>query len=137
VGLIVGIVLIVIVVGGGLVCWWKFDDIKKAGVETFVEGIRTQINNNPVEGIDSVRVNTLADGFLAKLETDEVTFEQMGPFVQSLQHIMDDKAVDADEAAVFVQAMIDYYPELADLVPAEDATQEAIEDTTVVIDSLE
>jgi flagellar basal body-associated protein FliL len=133
VGLIVGIVLVVIVVGGGLVCWLKKDAIMKIGVVSMIEGIRTELNTNPVEGVDSVYINKVADAFLANLETDEVQIEQMAAVLQSLQTILVDKAVDAEEADQFIELMVDYYPELGELAPAE----ETMEDTSAVADSLD
>lgn len=133
VGLIVGIVLVVLVAGIALTVWYKWDDIKKAGVVTVAESLRTELNDNPVEGVDTVQVNRVTDGFLAKLDTDQVTIEQLSQFMQSVQGIMADQAVDAEEADIFVQAMMDYYPDLAELAPVE----ESVEDTTAVADSLE
>ena len=133
VGLIVGIVLVVIIIGGGLVCWWKKDAILKIGVVTITQGIRTELNTKPVDGVDSVYVNKVADAFLAKLETDEIQLEQMAAVLQSLQTIMADQTVDAEEADQFIEIMVDYYPELKELTPPEDI----VEDTTAVEDSLE
>lgn len=133
VGLIVGIVLVVLVAGIALTVWYKWDDIKKAGVVTVAESLRTELNDNPVEGVDTVQVNRVTDGFLAKLDTDQVTIEQLSQFMQSVQSIMADQAVDAEEADIFVQAMMDYYPDLAELAPVE----ESMEDTSAVADSLE
>jgi hypothetical protein len=133
VGLIVGIVLVVIVIGGGLVCWMYKDSIVKIGAVTMVEGIRAELNTKPVDGVDSVYVNEVTDAFLAKLDTDSVQIEQIGQFAQSVQTLMADQKVDAEEADQFVQLMIDFYPELGELVP----TMETLEDTTAVPDDIE
>lgn len=133
VGLIVGIVLVVIVVGGGLVCWLKKDAIMKVGVVSMVAGIRTELNTKPVDGVDSIYVNKVTDAFLAKLETDEIQLEQTATLLQSLQTILADKAVDAEEADQFIELMVGYYPELGEMAPPE----ETMEDTSAVADSLE
>ncbi len=124
VGLIVGIVLIVLVVGGGLICWYKKDAIMKVGVVTMVNGIRTELQKNPIEGVDTVYVNKIADAFLAKLENDEVSMEKMGALAQSIQMIMQDNAIDADEADDFVRLMVEYYPELGDIAPPDETMME-------------
>lgn len=133
VGLIVGIVLVVIVLGGGLVCWHYKDAIVKVGVVTMAQGIKGELNKNPVNGVDTVRVNKVTDAFLAKLETDEAQLEQLSVFAQSVQTLMADQIVDAEEADQFVQLMIDFYPELGELVPV----METMEDTTAVSEDIE
>ena len=132
VGLIVGIALIVIVVAGGLVCWQYKDSIVKIGAVTMVEGIRAELNTKPVDGVDSVYVNEVTDAFLAKLDTDSVQIEQIGQFAQTLQFILADEMVDSDEANQFIERMIDFYPELKEMMPSGDI----IEDGTTVEDSL-
>lgn len=133
VGLIVGIVLIVIVVGGGLVCWLKKDAILKAGVVSMAEGIRSELNANPVDGVDSIYVNNVADAFREELEADEIELEPTAALLQALQLIYADKAVDAEEADRFIGLLVDFYPVLGELAPAE----ETMEDTSAVEDSLE
>ncbi len=134
VALIVGLVLLVLVVGAGLVCWYKKDAFLKAGTVTMVNSITAELTNNPVEGVDTVLVNQVASGFITKINESEIDLQQFGQFAQDIQRLMDDKVVDADEADQFIDMMVDYYPELRDLLPPED---EPVEDTTVVIDSLE
>lgn len=134
VALIVGLVLLVLVVGAGLVCWYKKDAFLKAGTVTMVNSITAELANNPVEGVDTVLVNQVASGFITKINESEIDLQQFGQFAQDIQRLMDDKVVDADEADQFIDMMVDYYPELRDLLPPED---EPVEDTTVVIDSLE
>ncbi len=134
VALIVGLVLLVLVVGAGLVCWYKKDAFLKAGTVTMVNSITAELTNNPVEGVDTVLVNQVASGFITKINESEIDLQQFGQFAQDIQRLMDDKVVDADEADQFIDMMVDYYPELRGLLPPED---EPVEDTTVVIDSLE
>jgi len=134
VGLIVGLVLLVLVVGAGLVCWYKKDALLKAGTVTMVNSITAELANNPVEGVDTVLVNQVAAAFIAKTEESEVDLQQFGQFAQNIQRLMNDKVIDADEADQFIDMMVEYYPELGDLLPPEG---EPVEDTTVIIDSLE
>ncbi len=134
VGLIVGLVLLVLVVGAGLVCWYKKDAFLKAGTVTMVNSITNELTNNPVEGVDTVLVNQVAAAFIAKTEESEVDLQQFGQFAQDIQRLMNDKVIDADEADQFIDMMVEYYPELGHLLPPED---EPVEDTTAVIDSLE
>ena len=134
VALIVGLVLLVLVVGAGLVCWYKKDAFLKAGTVTMVNSITAELANNPVEGVDTVLVNQVAAGFITRINESEIDLQQFGQFAQDIQQLMSDKVIDADEADQFIDMMVEYYPELGDLLPPED---EPVEDTTVVIDSLE
>ncbi len=79
-------------------------------------------------------MNQVAAAFITKTEESEVDLQQFGQFAQDIQRLMDDKVVDADEADQFIDMMVEYYPELGDLLPPEDVP---VEDTTVIIDSLE
>lgn len=133
VGLIVGLVLVVIVVGIGLISWMKCDELKKAGVITFVDQVRITLNNDPPEGVDTVLVNSVVEAFTVRLKADTIAFEQVGLVVQPIQSILEDKTVDAEEAESFVRLLIDFYPELGELAPPE----ETMEDTSAVADSLE
>jgi hypothetical protein len=135
VALIVGIVLVVIVVGSGLICWLKKDAIMKASTAAMVEAISTELTEQPVEGVDTVVVNRVTDAFVERLNQDEkMDLQRFQSFAQEIQIIMSDKKVDADEADHFVSLLVEYYPELEELIPEE----EAWEDTTAVPeDSLE
>ena len=123
-----------LVLAAGLFCWYKKDAFLKAGTVAMVNSITSELANNPVEGVDTVVVNQVAAGFITKINESEIDLQQFGQFAQDIQRLMDDQAIDADEADRFIDMMVDYYPELGDLLPPED---EAVEDTTIVIDSLE
>lgn len=133
VGLIVGIVLVVIV-GLLIAMWiWKGDDVMKAGTHQFMAAINTELATNPVEGVDTVFVNSVSEAFRGRFDTSKVEMQKYGLLVQGLQNILKDKKVSAVEADEFIELMVDYYPELGELAPPE----ETWEDTTVVEDSLE
>jgi len=134
VALIVVIVLVVIVVGAGLVCWKYKDRIMTASTVAMVRAITTELNENAVEGVDTVVVNQVSEAFIARLDREEMDLQRFQAFAQEIQFIMADKQVDAEEADQFVSLLVEYFPELEDLTPED----EPIWDTAAVPeDSLE
>ncbi len=131
IALIVVGVLVLLLVIVGITCYLKREDLAKYGAVTLINSVKTELNNNPVEGVDTVRVNAVAEAFVEKLQDSKLDFEKYGQIMQSIQAIMTDKTVDSDEAEDFVQAMIEYFPELEEMAPIEQ-----IEDSTVTEDSL-
>jgi len=86
----------------------------------------------PIDGIDTVAVNKVADAFLKNLEAGEVVSEKMTPFGSFVTQYATDTKVDSAEAVAYVQAMIECYPELAELYqPVETIDTSAAIDTTV------
>jgi len=139
VALIVVGVLVLMVIIAGSICYMKKDELMKAGIRMMVNPIQHELMDNPVEGVDTVVVNCVADAFLAKLETSEIEMERYGHFVQMVQGLMEDKVIDADEADQFVQGMIDYYPELEELLPEEapEGMEEGTEEATDTLGTID
>ena len=93
---------------------------------------RTLIMAKPIDGIDTIAVNKVADQFLKNLEIGEVDSEKMIPFGSFVTQFATDTKVDSAEAVAYVHAMIECYPELAELYqPAPTIDTSAITDTTV------
>jgi flagellar basal body-associated protein FliL len=131
IALIVAGVVVLLAVIAAVTCYMKRDDLARYGAVTMVNGIKAELNRNPVAGVDTVRFNAVADAFVEKLNETKLDYDKFGRFMQTVQTIMNDKAVDSGEAEVFVKAMLDYFPELEELLPAEAET-----DTTETTDSL-
>ena len=119
-GLIALAVVIVLVVIAGITCYVKKDEILKFGVATMVTGVKTELGNNPVEGIDTVAVNAMADAFIEKTNASEVDQEKMALFGQTVQGLLSDKVLDSAEVLEFMKAIVDYYPELEELMPVPE-----------------
>jgi hypothetical protein len=130
--IVVGVLLLLVIIAG-IVCYLKKDELVKYGTTALVTSIKTDLNENPVAGIDTVRVNAITDAFIEKLNESEVDYTKYGRFGQTLQSFQFDEVIDSMEAEQFVRAMIEYFPELEQLVPAveiEDSTY--MEDTTSI-----
>jgi len=117
--IIVGVLIVMIVIAG-LVCYMKRDDIIKFGVKTLVSGVKVELAENPVEGIDTVNVNAMADAFILKIDSSEINAEKMAIFSQTIQTIIGDKELDSLEVVSFMEAMVKFYPELKEYMPSEE-----------------
>ncbi len=131
VALIVVGVLVLLVIIAGVTCYFKKDDLVRYGMATMVNSVKIKLSESPATGIDTARVNAISDAFVEKLNESEIDYDKYGRFGQTVQGLMTDKEIDSAEAELFVGAMIDYFPELEQLVPAVE-----IEDTTSVQDSI-
>ena len=130
IALIVVGVIAVLVIAAGVVCYVKKDALMKVGVVTMVNSIQKELVDNPVEGVDTVQVNRVSEIFVQKLNEEELDMQRYGVFAQEIQGIMSDQVIEAAEAERFVQAMIDYFPELGELITTEEAVDSiAPEDT--------
>ncbi len=117
-GLIVGIGLVVIVVSLGASCyvcpgWWA-----NLGVATTVGSVKVDLAENPVEGVDTVQFNSVADAFLAKFDSVEVDFVKYQAVVETVGLAMREEERTAESIEAITDAMIDYFPELEELMPA-------------------
>ena len=128
--IVVGVLLLLVIIAG-IVCYLKKDELVKYGTTALVTSIKTDLNENPVAGVDTVRVNAITDAFIEKLNESEVDYAKYGHFGQTLQAFQSDKVIDSAEAEQFVQAMIEYFPELEQLLPAVE-----IEDSTYLEDTV-
>lgn len=134
VALIIVGVLIVMVVVAGLVCYMKRDDLMKFGAVSLVEEVKKNMEAEPQPGVDTVKVNAVADEVIAHLNSEEpLDLEALGMFVQNIQHIRTDGKVDSLEAAQFVSAAVNYYPAAAEATPAGSIGD--MPDTTTAIDT--
>ncbi|MCK4606569.1 MAG: hypothetical protein KAU35_04645 [candidate division Zixibacteria bacterium] len=131
IALIVVGVLAVLVIVAGVVCYVKKDALMKAGGVTMVNSIQKELVDNPVEGVDTVQVNRVSEAFVQKLNEEELDMQRYGVFAQEIQGIMSDQVIEAAEIERFVQAMIDYFPELGELITTEEAVDSIAPEDTV------
>jgi len=111
IALIVGGVLLLLVIIAGITCYLKKDELVKYGTTAMVTSIKTDLNENPVAGVDTVRVNAIADAFIEKFNEAEIDYPRYGALSGKLQEFMSDEEIDSAEAEQFVQAMIEYFIE--------------------------
>ena len=131
IGLIVAGALVVIIIIGGITCWVYKDDLAKMGVVTIVNRVKTQISENPVEGVDTVQFNAVTDAFLDKFNESELDLEKYSTLIQQFQGFMSNKEISADDVETMQELMIDYYPDLEEMVPPVE-----IPDTVLIEDTL-
>jgi uncharacterized protein YejL (UPF0352 family) len=128
--IVVGAVVLLLIIAV-IVCYAKKDDLARYGAATLINSIKTELRKNPVEGVDTAQVNAVADAFLDKLSESKIDYNKYGRFMQSIQSIPADEKVDSIEAEQFIRAMIEYFPELKERLPAKE-----VEDTTTAEDSI-
>lgn len=104
---LIAIVIIVLVVKGKDVAKWAFVQA--------IENEKVLIMQSQIPGIDTVAVNSVADGFKQKLESPDFEFQEVTSFQGFVQQYAADNKVDSLEAASFVEAMVECYPELESL----------------------
>lgn len=134
VALIVLGVIILIIGALAVTCYVKRDAFLKFGVSTLVNGVKVEAMRSPDIGADSVVVNAVADAFMEKFQAEEINREKMQAMAVHVQEIMADTEVNSEEIKRFVNAMIEYYPELAELVPPSDSTADEAVDSTSLIE---
>lgn len=128
--IVVAAVLLVVIIAG-VTCYLKKDELARYGAVTMVNQIAVKLNNEPVEGIDTVTVNAVTAGFVQRINESELDYDKYGEFFKTIQAMHSDDKIDSTEAVLFMQAMIDYYPELEDLIPeTEEEDSTYLEDTT-------
>jgi hypothetical protein len=131
IGIILWVVIILFVIIAGIVCYVKKDEVVKYGTTTLVTSVKTKMNENPTAGIDTTRVNAIADAFIRKFNETEIDYDKYGRFGQEIQGFQSDEYIDSADAELFMQALIEYFPELQELIPEVE-----IEDTTYQEDSV-
>ena len=130
--LIIVLVILVMVIAAAITCWMKKDDLAKYAAQTVVQSVKTQVAQGTAEGIDSVQVNAVTDAFIMKLSESELDYEKYQVFFQKIQPLSTDDQIDSMEVEMLMDAMIEYFPELEELmVPAAEVdsmVEEAVEE---------
>jgi hypothetical protein len=121
IALIVAAVLIVLIIVAMFTCYKNKDKIMKFGVTTLVAGVKQMVAENPIDGIDTVQVNALSDSFSERLNAEEIDPERFSIFFQRIQNIANDKVIDSIEIVEYMDAIVEYYPDLEYLMePVEE-----------------
>ncbi len=118
VALIVVGVLVIIVVILGYLCYANRGKLVQYGAVAMTEELKKSVAEKPQPGVDSVRVNSVADSFLAHVRgQQEPPVEALALYVQDIQHIRSDEVVDSLEVEQFVNAVYKAFPELGGATP--------------------
>ena len=131
VALIVVGVLLVMIIAAVAVCYWKKDELLKAGTNAMINSIKTELQSNPVEGADAERFNRVADAFMARMDSTDIDLQKYGAFAQEVQAVMQDKVIEPEEVEDMIQSMVQYFPEL-ESIAVPDEMPEAVIDSTMV-----
>lgn len=132
IALIVGGVILVLVIVAMVTCYAKKDDLMKFGATTIINEAKMELVKNPVEGVDTVQFNAVADAYVEKLNAEELDYEKFSAFFVDIQAMFEDKVIDLGETEDLVEAMINYYPDLESLRNPTEEVETTEEDTTAV-----
>jgi len=131
IGLIVAGVILVIIIIAGITCYVYKDDLAKMGVVTIINGFKTELAANPVEGVDSTQFNAMTDAFVTKFNEEEIDYEKYTAFFQQIQVMMGDKEISAEKVEKLKRLMADYYPVLEKYLPAPEMPDTLFPEDTV------
>ncbi len=114
IALIIAGILIVLMAALVGVCYFNKDKFMKWSVRTGVAYAQEELSKNPV-GIDTVKFNALANGFMQQLETAEISDEQFAKLGPVFQQVIADKKIDTDDVHKLSDAMVTLFPALESL----------------------
>ncbi len=117
--IVVGALLLIFIIAG-ITCYFKREDIAKYGTTVLITQIKQKISEQPIEGVDTVQFNAVADAFVTKLKETKLDYQKFGPLMQVLQQFQSDMSVDSADVAALLEEMVKYSPDLEHyLAPAE------------------
>lgn len=114
VGLIIAGVIVLLLIAVVIIGYSYRENIAKFGVVTIVNQVKTQLATQPVDGVDTVQYNAVADGFLERFADDTVHAEGIRELMTPLQAASSSDHTPEDISRI-IEAMIQYYPDLADV----------------------
>ncbi|HOP08241.1 MAG TPA: hypothetical protein PLF13_13230 [candidate division Zixibacteria bacterium] len=123
--------IIVLIVAMVIYCVSNLDKLAAVGAKTIVKGIQSELIAHPVEGVDVDRYNRVTKVFIEKIDQPDQNPQELALFVQQAGESIKEQPYTADDIERLVQAMIQLYPELAEV--AGPAILEI--DTTLTADS--
>ena len=120
--IVIGVVVVLAIIAI-VVCYAKRDELVKYGTAQLVGGVKAELAKNPIEGVDTVQINALSDAFIERFEAaEQIDYAKYGDFARKIQAIMEDKTLDSAEVGQYVQAIVDFYPELREMIPPAETT---------------
>jgi hypothetical protein len=128
IGLIVFGVLVVMIAAAAVTCYVKRDALLKFGITAAIDGVSAKLAEEPIEGVDTEKFQGLATAFLEKFKTDTVTIEDLSGLAAAIQTVAGND-FGAKEVDNLTEAMLDFYPDLAELTLPVEAEVDDITDT--------
>lgn len=128
IAIIVAFVLIALFV---LVAYLYYEDFAKWGTVQLVSSSKVMVAEH-ADKIDTTQFNAVVDKFIEKFNNEDIDMERFGAAFQNLQGIVADEKISEDEAKTFMQMMIDYYPDLAELAPTGGMIETGMMDSTMI-----
>lgn len=129
IGIVVASVVVVAILLGGYLVWSYKDTILKNGAIYTINTVKTQMIENPIEGVDAERFVAVADLFVKRLEQDEALDpEKMQGLAMAIQGVAQN--IDNPSAEMInslLEGMLTYYPDLAELLPAKQPVEDSVE----------
>ena len=116
--IIVGALLLIVVIGA-LSCWFYRAELARMGAVTMMNQVKQMVAESPPQDVDTAQFNSLLDGFVGRLEEDEMadqdtTLVKLAELMQVMQTVVEDKAIDENEIDQLSNTMLSFYPELVD-----------------------
>ena len=140
--IIVGALAVLLVIVLGLICMNR-DKVLKWSTREGITYYKSQLAAKPVEGIDTVQFDRLADSFLVRLQAEKVTDTALARFATTFQSTIMDKQISKEDVYRMSDAMISVFPDMAPMGlkesgpgEASPAENPALPDTGRVRDSL-
>jgi hypothetical protein len=130
VSLIVAGVLLLIIIVVAVTCYVKRDELARFGAVSIVNDFKSKIIATPVQGVDTVKFDALADAFVQKVNSTKLSMEEVGKFLTKVQPAAADKTIDSADVAIVTAAIISTFPDLAPTEPEStgvDTTEAAPE----------
>ena len=136
IALIVGGVIVVLIIIALILVYVYREDLAKVGAGAMIAGVKTELAQHPMEGVDTVRFNAISDAFVKKMETEKLQAQDYAALIGTIQKAMEDKSVDADEADGIMDAMTALYPDLQKTFPKPAMPDSTMLDSTMMMDSM-
>jgi hypothetical protein len=134
--IITGAILLIVIIAG-ITCYVYREDIAKGTAGVIVNGVKKQLAEKPIEGVDTVKFDAIADTFLDKLDKTKLDPEKFRDFMVSAQQVASTKALSAADVSKLVDAMVLYFPDLKEMAsPVAPAEPAEPQDSTIMEDSV-
>src|SRR5512140_3012047 len=110
--IIVGALALLLVIFIGLICANR-DKVLRWSTREGVNYYKTQLSTKPIEGIDTVQFDRLADSFLVRVQTANMADTAGLRFAGVVQNSLLDKKIDREDVYRLSDAMVALFPDLA------------------------
>lgn len=124
--IVVGIIIVLAIVGAVVCYMYRADLIKESMVQVMGQ-LKTTVSENPPEGVNVEEFIAVTDGFIEKLRAQELSDDEIGElgvFMQNVSAVAGQEEPMADDVLGLQDKMIEYYPELEELLSPPEVEME-------------